>query len=94
MWKGSGGGMLDKFVATTFGQAVARNCTERFLSRLPAQTKLIVMFGLGTRFNYVQESFKLYKAARGGTWHWINDVSYSDNRLSSSMWNTLRHKVL
>jgi hypothetical protein len=81
IWKGSGGGMLDKFVATNFGQTVARNCTERFLSQLPVHTKLVIMFGLGTKLNYVQESFKLYQAARGGAWHWINDVAYSDNQI-------------
>jgi hypothetical protein len=43
-WKGSGGGMLDKFIATPFGNTVANNCTERFLSSLPKKTKLVVMF--------------------------------------------------
>lgn len=80
-WKGSGGGMLDKFVATKFGQTVSRNCTDRFLVHLPARTKLIVMFGLGSKLNYVQESFKLYQAARGGTWSWLNDISYSDGQI-------------
>lgn len=80
-WKGSGGGMLDKFVATSFGQTVARNCTDRFLGRLPPRTKLVVMFGLGTKLKYVKESFKLYQAARGGAWTWLNDVSYSDGQI-------------
>jgi hypothetical protein len=80
-WKGSGGGMLDKFVGTSFGQSVAKNCTERFLGRLPSQTKLVVMFGLGSKLNYVQESFKLYQAARGGTWKWVNDAAYSDGKI-------------
>ncbi len=80
-WKGSGGGMLDKFVETDFGQMVAKNCTERFLGHLPLQTKLVVMFGLGSKLNYVQECFKLYQAARGGTWNWLNDVAYSDGQI-------------
>lgn len=67
-WKGSGGGMLDKFVATPFGQEIANNCTCEFLSQLPASTKLVVMFGLGSRLNYVKEAFKLYQKARKGSW--------------------------
>lgn len=63
-WKGSGGGMLDKFVATPFGREVASNCAHQFLADLPSTTKLVVMFGLGTALNYVQESFKLYERAR------------------------------
>ena len=81
-WKGSGGGMLDKFVAKSFGQEVARNCTERFLSNLPAKTKLVVMFGLGTKLNYVQESFRLYQLARGGKWSWLNEVAYTDGKIT------------
>ncbi len=80
-WKGSGGGMLDKFIKTTLGQKVANNCTTKFLSNLPNKTKLIVMFGLGTKLNYVQESYNLYQFARPGEWKWINDVSYTDGRI-------------
>lgn len=81
VWKGSGGGMLDKFVKTDFGQTVAGNCTDQFLRHLSRKTKLVVMFGLGSKLNYVQESFKLYQTARGGTWTWINDVAYTDGAL-------------
>lgn len=77
-WKGSGGGMLDKFVATSFGQEVANNCAEEFLSQLPASTKLVVMFGLGSKLNYVKEAFKLYQKACKGPWRWLNDVAYTD----------------
>lgn len=35
-WKGSGGGMLDKFVATPFGNEVATRCATRFLGCLPS----------------------------------------------------------
>lgn len=80
-WKGSGGGMLDRFVSTQFGQHIAQNCTERFLSKLPNTTKLIVMFGLGTGLNYVKSAFKLYQSARGGRWQWLNDVAYTDDRV-------------
>ena len=80
-WKGSGGGMLDRFVATPFGKRVAQNCTDRYLTSLSPNTKLIAMFGLGTKLNYVKASFNLYKAARGGEWKWINEVSYTDGEI-------------
>src|SRR3954447_7618866 len=57
-WKGSGGGILDKFVATTFGQEIAGSCSTKFLGRLPPATKLVLMFGLGTKGNYVREARK------------------------------------
>ena len=81
LWKGSGGGMLDKFVATPFGQEVANNCTDEFLSQLPSSTKLVVMFGLGSRLNYVKEAFKLYQKARNGSWRWLNEVAYTDGSI-------------
>ncbi|MBB6055370.1 hypothetical protein [Tolumonas osonensis] len=40
------------------------------------------MFGLGTKQNYVEAAFKLFKQARPGEWHWINDVAYTDNRIT------------
>ena len=80
-WKGSGGGMLDKFVATPFGQEVANNCAEKFLSQLPASTKLVVMFGLGSKLNYVQEAFKLYQKACKGPWRWLNEVAYTNGSI-------------
>ena len=81
-WKGTGGGMLDKFVATPFGKEVTSNCATRFLKDLPSRTKLIVMFGMGSKLGYVRESFDLYRKARGGEWKWINDVAYTDGRVS------------
>src|SRR5215475_14455015 len=57
-WKGSGGGMLDKFVARPFGQEVARRCSMRHLGDLPPGTKLVVIFGLGNGGNYVREARK------------------------------------
>ena len=81
-WKGSGGGMLDRFIATEFGRRIASNCTTRFLSGLPETVKLIVMFGMGTKLNYVRTCYDLIKSARPGPWRWINDVAYSDGKVT------------
>jgi hypothetical protein len=80
-WKGSGGGMLDKFVASPLGKEVATNCSEKFLGNLPSKVKLVVMFGLGTKLNYVKQLFSLYRNARKGNWTWINDVAYTDGKI-------------
>jgi hypothetical protein len=80
-WTGTGGGMLDKFTKTAFGQEVTRNCTTRFLKELPERTRLVVMFGLGTKSNYVQASFELFRYARGGQWRRINKVAYTDGKV-------------
>ena len=77
-WKGSGGGMLDKFVATQFGVEIAKNCMARFLTTLPRKTKLIVMFGMGSNLNYVDESFKLFRSVLGGKWERASRVAYTD----------------
>lgn len=82
VWRGSGGGMLDKFVATSFGKEVSANCTSQFLKNLPARTKLVIMFGMGSKLNYVGESFELFKTTRGGQWHMINDVAYTDKKVT------------
>lgn len=81
-WLGSGGGMLDKFVATAFGQEVAGNCAMAFLAALPASTKLVIMFGLGTNMNYVREARRLIAAARPGAWRTVNDVAYTDGQVT------------
>jgi hypothetical protein len=81
-WKGSGGGMLDKFVKTDFGQMVSQNCASKYLSNLPFRTKLVVMFGLCTKLNYVHQSFKLFEQVRGGNWRWINEVAYTDGLIT------------
>jgi hypothetical protein len=81
-WKGSGGGMLDKFVATPFGQSVVSNCSRRFLGSLPHTTRLVVMFGLGTRCNYVDEAFEIWKSARPGPWTRLNEIAYTDGNLT------------
>lgn len=78
-WKGSGGGMLDKFVAIPFSQ----QCTSRFLGNLPTETKLVIMFGLGSKQNYVRESYRLFQMARPSSeWKLINEVSYTDGKIT------------
>lgn len=84
VWKGSGGGMLDKFVATDFGKEISSNCANNFLKNLPQKTKLIVMFGMGSKLNYVRESFELFKKTRCGQWSMLanNDVAYTDGKVT------------
>jgi hypothetical protein len=81
-WKGSGGGMLDKFIATPFGASVASNCTATFLRDLPEETRLVVMFGLGTNLNYVASAYELFRRARPGNWTMINSVAYTDQKIT------------
>jgi len=81
-WKGSGGGMLDKFVALPFGREVATNCAKAFLGALSPETKLVLMFGLGSGLNYVDAAMDVYKRARPGGWRKLNDVSYTDGRIT------------
>jgi hypothetical protein len=81
-WKGSGGGMLDKFIATPFGTSVANNCTKTFLRDLPEETRLVVMFGLGTDMNYVKSAYDLFRRVRPGDWRTINSVAYTDGKIT------------
>lgn len=81
-WKGTGGGMLDKFVAMQFGQEVAGRCSKTFLGDLPSKTRLVVMFGLGTNLNYVREAGNLIKKARPGQWRAVNEVAYADGKVT------------
>lgn len=81
-WKGSGGGMLDKFIATDFGSRIASNCTQTFLRDLSDSTKLILMFGMGTQQKYVTDAMKLYQLARPGQWKRLNDVAYTDGKVT------------
>jgi hypothetical protein len=82
IWKGSGGGMLDRFIATSFGAKVANNCSTRFLSGLPPAARLIVLFGLGTKGNYVTAARRLFERIRPGSWKTVNEISYSDGTIS------------
>lgn len=81
-WKGSGGGMLDKFVASPFGNRVATNCASQFLVNLPLRTKLVIMFGLGTKLNYVASSRALLERVRQRKMKQLNDIAYSDGDLT------------
>ncbi|WP_394155815.1 hypothetical protein [Loktanella salsilacus] len=81
-WKSSGGGMLDKFMATGFGNEVATNCALEFLGELPATTRLVVMFGMGNKLNYVRATRKLLEKVRPGQWRTVNDVAYSDGQIT------------
>jgi hypothetical protein len=80
-WKGTGGGMLDKFIARDFGKAILANCSTKYLSDLPVQTKLIVMLGLGTKGNYVTACREALGKARRGPWQTINEVAYTDSKV-------------
>ncbi len=80
-WKGTGGGMLDKFVEHAFGKTIVENCASRHLANLPPETKLIVMLGLGTRGNYVRACRTAFAKARPGHWRTINDVTYTDGKV-------------
>lgn len=81
-WEGTGGGILDKFVATPFGREVATNCSMRHLGQLPTRTKLVVMFGLGRNLNYVNECSALFQKSQGGAWRWLNEVAYTNGRVT------------
>ncbi len=81
-WTGTGGGILDKFVGTSFGAEVAGRCAATFLGNLPQSTRIVVMLGMGARGNYINETRKLFAAARPGKWATINEVSYSDGAIT------------
>ena len=80
-WVGSGG-MIDQFMASPFGWKVSNACASRFLSKLPTETKLVIMFGLGERLAYVGTARKAFEAGRPGVWRTINDVAYADDTIT------------
>jgi hypothetical protein len=80
-WKGSGGGMLDKFVATAFGQKVASNCVKQHLAQLPNETKLVVLFGLGTKLGYVRAARRLIQSHANSALQTINEIAYQSQRI-------------
>lgn len=80
-WEGSGGGMLDRFFGTVFGRGVATRCTSRFLRDLPQSVRLIVLFGLGTKLNYIDSALSVFRTVRPGSWTKFNKVAYSDGRV-------------
>ena len=77
-WKGSGGGMLDRFVATSFGRDVASSCASRYLGELPKQTRLVLLFGMGAGGNYISAARNLLQSGLPGAWRRINEVAYSN----------------
>ncbi|MER9560646.1 hypothetical protein [Mesorhizobium sp. M0571] len=81
IWKGTGGGMLDRFVATSFGSEIAQNCGSTFLAHLPSRTHLVVMLGLGSKLNYVRSCRALFEHIRPGPWKQLNDIAYTDNQI-------------
>lgn len=80
-WKGTGGGMLDRFLQTDFGRRVAAACTERFLVDLPERTRLVLMMGMGTAGNYIKACQRLLESARPGPWRSLHDVAYTDGKI-------------
>jgi hypothetical protein len=40
------------------------------------------MFGLGSGLNYVNAAMAVYNKARPGVWRKLNDVSYTDGRIT------------
>ena len=81
-WLGTGGGMLDKFTASSFGSDIVSRCGSRFLGNLPTETRLVVMLGLGTSGNYVKSCRDLFASVRPGGWQIINDVAYTDGKIT------------
>lgn len=57
-------------------------CMRRYLSDLPARTKLVVALGMGSRGNYIAACRRAFESARPGRWHTINDVAYHDDHLT------------
>jgi hypothetical protein len=80
-WVGSGG-MIDQFMATTFGQNISTSCATRFLGQLPAETKLVIMFGLGSGGAYVATARRAIEKARPGVWRTVNEVAYTDGKIT------------
>lgn len=81
-WLGTGGGMLDKFTASKFGADIVSRCGSRFLGNLPAETRLVLMLGLGTSGNYVKSCRELFASVRQGHWRDVNEVSYTDGKIT------------
>ena len=81
-WTSTGGRVIDGLLADPdFGSLVAENCASRFLGHLPAEAKLIVMFGLGQKLGYVESAYTAISRARDGKWRWTNEVAYSDSKI-------------
>ncbi|MGC5198540.1 hypothetical protein, partial [Aphanothece microscopica] len=56
------------------------NCCSEFLKSTTAP--LVVMFGLGSRLNYVQACKALFSKVLGGSWRSVNEVAYTNGALT------------
>lgn len=81
-WKGTGGGMLDKFARTPFGRSVLTACSSRYLKDLPMSTRLVLMLGMGSKGSYVAACRELYHRTRPGDWRDVNEVAYTDGLIT------------
>jgi hypothetical protein len=81
-WTGTGGDMLGRFMASDFGREVAMNCSARFLRELPVETRLVLLFGLGSKQSYVAQARSLITRSRPGSWRSVNEVAYTDGRIT------------
>lgn len=81
-WKGTGGGMLDKFARKPFGQSVLTSCGSRHLKDFPTTTRLVVMLGMGSKGSYVAACRQLYRRIRPGDWRDVNEVTYTDGKIT------------
>ena len=78
-WKG-GHGKLDEFLNSDFGKEVAGNCASQFLCKLPAKTKLVIVFGCDT--DYIQAVRKLIQDTRGRKLNEMKEVAYTDGKVT------------
>jgi hypothetical protein len=49
-----------------------------FLGNLPVTTRLVLMFGLGAKGNYVRETRKLVEKARPGRWRALKEITHKE----------------
>lgn len=52
------------------------------MTGLTPRTRLIIMLGMGSQGSYVRACRDLYSLARPGAWKNINEVTYSDGKLT------------
>ena len=74
--------LIDQFMATPFGQKISTDCATNFLGELPAETRVVIMFGLGTGNSYVTTARKAIEKARPGVWRTVNEVAYTDGKIT------------
>ena len=69
-------------MARPFGQKISTACATNFLGDLPAETKVVIMFGLGAGGSYVTTARKAIEKARPGAWRTVNEVAYTDGKIT------------